>query len=539
MNIYPRLVSSFYPVFLQQFNQKITKLATKIGINTKNNIIFFESVVTCEPKTKHRTLSFLLNYQCQLYEVSYLGIPLSFKLKPVRFFNNLQLIIFELPITPTDALKINVTFKYYCTQNEYVSFNDCLFMLNDQNGLFPHVPTNDQYTVEAILNTPKNWNLITGCKEQKKVAKFNGQTVSISGDSNGLSIIGGTLTRSTDYIRDLEINLLYPEQYFDEVKLITALTKEIVEFYLTSLGAFKSGIINVAIVDGNFEAYFDGSNMVFSCGRLDSVKTFKESPAAIKEKLYRELSKLISKLWWTQVNVEHPDDQWLVNGFCDYTALLCYKEEYGEDAFNNLITQLQWLYLKSPGLEERISIRSAAYGLGNNIDKVYPLNILLVHLLNFNLDDRGFFKLCGEITKWDSLNWERMEVYVDNKKGQWIRDHYVLKHKELNPVLTRIDYEQGMLKVSLSDSSSIWVHPVELGLVYDDRTNIIPWDGNSAISVGRNLKSIIIDPNLYIPGNVGDKIYTVQGEDTTAQSVQLNLLVQTQQLACASLGFCS
>lgn len=435
-------------MFLKQFNQKITKLATKIGINTKNKSVLFESSLTVEPAIREKNISFLLSYDCQLYEVSYLGIPLKYKLKPVRFYNGLQLVVIELPMLPNANTKINITFKYYCTQNDYISFNKGNFLLNNNAGFFPHIPTGDVYECEAVVSMPEGWNLMTGCTEVKKDIKYSGQVVTVIGDNNGLSFIGCPSLRTSDSFGGMSINLLYPRQYLNQARLLNGLTKGLSEYFLTTLGKGSIDKVNIAVVQGPFDPYFDGSNIVFPCEWLDSIKSLGKTPKEREKLIFMDLSALFSKMWWSQVNVKHPDDVWLKDGFSEYFALLAIENKYGNSDFRERVRELQLLYRESRGFLEGLTLRNASYGMGKELDEVYPLNILLIHLLHFVLD-KDFFSFSQEFTSWDDLNWDNVEEYIHkvfDKDISWIRECYILKHNNVNTNLARIDYDGIVLK---------------------------------------------------------------------------------------------
>lgn len=513
MNIYHRLMSHFYPKFTEQFTQSISKLTSKLALNIAVRSINFESTLKFRPISNQKAVHFLLSSNCELYEVTYLGLPIKFKTKTVKFYNNQQLVILDLPIKPSGTVDISVTFKYYCSQSDYLSFKKDNIMLNNKGGLFPHSPNTKNYDCFIHLTIPQGWHIFSGLKEISKNIKFDGQHLVLKGGSTDfISMVMASSLKTSDNVDDLTINVLYPRAYLNQVRTIVKLSKQLLTYYSNQYGRITNNSLNIAIVNGDFEKYFDGSNVVFSSSWLETIKENGKSPKDRERLIFSDLSKLISEFFWTDLVIKNPDESWLKEGISEYTSLLALKRLYGDEFFVEKISELQYRYVNSVGYSQGLSLVNASYGLGKNTDLCSPLNVLLIHCLSFLTEDR-IDELLVYIRGQKSVEWKDFISIIKDKFSidlNWLTENYVTRHKKANASLSRLELEGSYLKGSLVDPQKVWKGPVELTLVAEEGKLNCRWDGLSPIPVTERLVEVVLDPNSYIPGNVSGKLYPLK-----------------------------
>ncbi|SES94037.1 hypothetical protein [Anaerobranca gottschalkii] len=509
MNLYRPFISSFYSRFLGLFTQKITKLSAKIYLTEKTGLVEFETTIKFRPTNNNQTIHFLLSRDCKPFEINYLGLPLKFKTKPLRFLNNIQLLIIELPIKPSISLDLTLTFKYYCSQSQYISFNSESILIDNRGRLFPYTPEDGKYYSEVNLIIPQSLHIISGGKIIRKTLKHNGQHLTIGGDSSNLSFIMTPSLKTTETIGDITITLLYPRQYLNQARTLINLTKLIVQKYLDNYGNPNNLLINIAIIPGDFEIYFDGDNIIIPTSLLERIKEEGKNPKE-REKLYFiNLVHQLSKYWWNNLSLTHPDEIWLLNGVTKYSALLTIKDTYGDECFYQMIAKLQQNYVNSIGYRENISIIKSSYGLGRDWEINYPLNVLLIHTLNF-LSNGKINQILQQIKQEQQLSWTKLITLINKKYDldlKWLTDNFIKKHSKCSLELTKVEWEKSEFKGNFLEKNKGWKGPIEILLVYEDNETLYKWDGLTLIKTKEDIKKIIIDPNLYIPGNTSGVVY--------------------------------
>jgi hypothetical protein len=70
-----------------------------------------------------------------------------------------------------------------------------------------------------------------------------------------------------------------------------------------------------------------------------------------------------------------------------------------------------------------------------------------------------------------------------------------------------VEWEKKEFKGNFLEKNKGWKGPVEILLVYEDQETLYKWDGLTLIRAKEEIKKIIIDPNLYIPGNTSGVVY--------------------------------
>lgn len=519
MHVYRRLISRFYPTFEQQFDQQIQKLTSKICIDFNGSLVNFESSVKINAKKGKKTLNFLISSDCLVYEITYLGLPLIFKEKMVRFFNNLQMLIIELPINPPGKGSINLTFKYYCTQSPYISFAENSFSIDNRGGFFPFALPKSNYPAEVELVIPHSWHLLAGDKISKAL-KHDGQHIKYNTTSNKLSVMSAASLKTNDTFDNISISLLYPRPYLNQARAIINLTKKILLF-LHNIIESLSNDINIAIVDGNFNSYFDGANILLSSSFLQAIKAKGKTPKDRERLLYAELARLIPNYLRGNICTIHPDEKWVLEGIIEYLGLAAVKDCYGQDEYLRLIANYQFLYKESVGYKEKLAISKTSKGLGKNLDLNYPLNILLFHSLDF-LTRGKLLNTISQMNSWNNLSWEVLEEKLSeslNTNIKWFTKNFITRHRPIELGISRFEEENLILKAFLHNPDSLWKAPVELKLIMDDCTTSLLWDGVSPIQTTGKLKEVVLDPNLYIPGNTKPKIYKLENNDNNEEKV--------------------
>ncbi len=461
-------------------------------------------------------MSFLLNSNCDIYEINYLGLPLKYKLREVKFYDNLQLVIIELPILPSGRIKLNITFKYYSTHNSNLIFSNDSVLLNNFYGFFPFIPTYYTYLAEVHIKMPEGWHIISGCVQDDKVVKYSNQMVTLHGTNKDLSFVFCSSLKTTENLDFGEFNLLYPRPYLNQARTITSLSKEVIKFFTDTFGPLNAKYINIAVVYGNFTPYFDGCNIVFPTSWLDSIKEEGKTPKDREKLIYSSLCMYLSCLWWRNVDFSSLDSLWLVDGFQRYTGLLAIKEKFGMEEYTNLIKDLQSNYLKSEGFIQGIPLdKVPSFSHEQLLSKGYPLNVLIIRVLEF-LSKGNFKLLCNDAMRWEGMSWDKLSNYFTENFSEdikWVSDSYVAKHKVANLNIKRLDVMTNSIKGNLVDLNKAWNGKVEIQLCYADNVETFVWDGISPITLKEELVGLLLDPNLYIPGSLEGKPIPLTSSD--------------------------
>lgn len=491
-----------------------------MSIDFINNLINFESSVKIKPQKRKKIVNFLISSDCSVYEITYLGLPLTFKEKMVRFFENLQMLVIELPINPSGKASINLTFKYYCTQSPYISFAENSFNIDNRGGFFPFALPKSNYPAEVGLVIPHGWHLLAGADKISKTLKHDGQHIKYNTTSNKLSVMSAASLKTSDAFDNISISLLYPRPYLNQARAIINLTKKILFFLHSRIGGLGTDI-NIAIVEGNFKSYFDGTNILVPSSFLQEIKDKGKTPKDRERLLFTELAKLIPNCLLKNICTIHPDEKWVLEGIIEYLGLAAVKDSYGQDEYLRLITNYQLLYKESVGYKEKLPISQTSKGLGKNSDLNYPLNVLIFHSLDF-LTQGKLINTLSRMNTWDYLGWEVLEgklIESLNIDIKWLTKIFIIKHKPIELGINRLEEQNLILKASLDNPDSLWKGPVELKLIMDDYITALMWDGVSPIQTTGKLKEVALDPNLYIPGNTKPKVYNLENNDNNEEKV--------------------
>jgi hypothetical protein len=427
----------------------------------------------------------------------------------MRFLDNIQLVVIELPIKPNINLDISITFKYYCSQSKYISFNTESILMDNRGRLFPYTPNKELYHWEINIIIPQSWHIISAGKIIKKTLKHNGQHLTIGGDNGNLSFVIAATLKTTETADENTITLLYPRQYLNQARTLMNLAKTIIGMYQSKYGNPFNTRLNIAILPGDFNIYFDGDNIVIPTSLLEKIKEEGKNPKEREKIYFINLVQQLSNYWWNNISLAHPDEIWLQNGIKDYSALLNIGEFYGQGEFYQSIEKLQRQYINSIGYRENISIVKGACGLGRDWQVIYPLNILLIHTLNF-LVKGNIVQVLQEFKKQGDCSWNKLVNLINKKYNldlKWLTDNFVKRHPKCTWELTKVEWEEREFKGNFLEKNKGWKGPVEILLIYKDHETLYKWDGLSSIPIKEELTKIIIDPFLYLPGNISGIAY--------------------------------
>jgi len=183
-------------------------------------------------------------------------------------------------------------------------------------------------------------------------------------------------------------------------------------------GSQKGNILTLIESDrGKGGDYFRNDLVVLS--GLSDKKYFNEH-----ENFIRYLSHEIAHSWWHMSSANIWED-WMNEGFAEYSALMVVREQFGDEPFKKLIEDKKKVLKGTPPIWEFDRSGMSTTGKPKAVEvNLYSKGPVLLHLLSERLGDNAFIKLCREMIETNISNTDDFLNMIEENHGIEIRNWF-------------------------------------------------------------------------------------------------------------------
>jgi hypothetical protein len=205
-----------------------------------------------------------------------------------------------------------------------------------------------------------------------------------------------------------------PARVPDPTARLSEMTKEVaaaVEFLNTNFGPPALNNLKVAPIPGVFGQGYPGLVYLSTMSYLSE----RDRPAGVRspqaEVFYSDLllSHEVAHQWWGNVVAPAlPQDDWLMEGLANYSALLLLEKKRGPKAAAVVLETYRTRLLEKRG-EEGVIDGAGPIGLGSRLEAsltlqewnsiIYGKGTWILHMLRRRIGDESFLKLLGDVAR--------------------------------------------------------------------------------------------------------------------------------------------
>ena len=215
----------------------------------------------------------------------------------------------------------------------------------------------------------------------------------------------------TIFAKDYELNLYYTDIHDSTAEKINEDLKWILENLAARFG--KSEKKNFTVI----QAMRDIGGSYSHLGVLSLSQLYDSTFVENREKYFMYLSHGAARLWWWQA--PHDWNDWMNEGFAEFSALLLMKEKFGDNIFSQLIKEKEDSLSGTPPLwlfNREHLFNGELYDIADkNLNSKAP--IILYKLYN-RIGKDNFYDLCREMTANDISSTKIFLKLLEQREGK-------------------------------------------------------------------------------------------------------------------------
>ncbi len=336
----------------KRFSYSIAHYDIALILDPRRRKIRGDVSVVLTPLQRTREICFLLDDNCTVDRIDFLGIALPYKIRPAS--PGLNLITATLPIWAETTEKLVVNLIYSWVEPSWSTSLE----LSPHSHWYPFSPTPQRYTCALDV-------VVSDSVRVLGPGDFRGTKPASTKVSHrwvseipfwGIHMVAGEFLKTT---RETEppLEIDYPRRLLNQAKAVADNGEELIGFLTESLGPAPFPVQTVVLTD-ELEPRVRSSFYMTSIsdGTLKQIK--EDNPG--KERYmyqYKLLAESLAHHWLKDnLTVPHAKERWCMEGLAEYFSWLAVEKKFGKSSRGKIMTQARERILANP----RVSLRKGA-----------------------------------------------------------------------------------------------------------------------------------------------------------------------------------
>lgn len=384
--------------------------------HNSNQVNHYKIEIKLDPTTKHihvkstlgltpgvptpDNLTFYLHKQFTIHDVSGHGVErFSFDKEtpsPVNWMPEGRALTIGLDKKSSDYKRLKLFFEYEGVISEWPGWSANVITEDwvELGQYLPWFPYNQEYgpftfEIEAECNPGYSLGSFGSVKKagRKWLFKWMSPTTDI------VLIASNSLKTIQQESGRIRVHVHYSLIHDTTAEKLTGDLMGIIELYEAWFGGYKGGEITLV------ESLRERGGGYARIGLISLAGLSDDKYKAQHEAYIRYLAHEAGHMWWTQAPTDNWED-WMNEGFAEYSALMIIKELFGEEAFNRRIEAKKSILAEKPPIwgfdrndrttpEKSDAVEAILYSKGP----------ILLHLLEQRIGRDDFHSLCKEMVR--------------------------------------------------------------------------------------------------------------------------------------------
>lgn len=225
---------------------------------------------------------------------------------------------------------------------------------------------------------------------------------------------------------------------------------------------------------------------------------------------YKYLAHELGHLWWGRgvrfkAEDEHPNSDWLTEGFAEYSSLLALEKKFGNEAVKDYLESFNKSIVNTPkDIPVTKAIKDKCKDWYNWRDLTYYKSAYVLYMLRYVMGDEKFFSMMSIFFKENlgkDINTSDYFIYLEKFGGNlsWFVDEWFLNtglpQYKLSYSISKESKDRVLIRGEVIQMAKIFKMPLEIGFYSDDNIEII------RIMVEREKTSFSVDLD-FIPEKI-------------------------------------
>lgn len=501
------LAAKKYSNYSKSFRYSIDNYEIGIEIDPRRRSYQANVSITLTAEKNSRQFPFLLSDQCSINTVNYLGLALPYKAKSV--YKGLNEITATLPRSADSGEKLVIVFIY---SGEIPGRRGETLALPPGKHWYPYSPSPQTYSATLKVTTDESIRVVGSgqyISEQPANTKIMTQWATTE-PFRGIHLLAGDFLKTA---RDTQptLDVYYPRRYMNQGKKVADQGEKVVAMLTEKLGPPPVDSCTFVIAENPREnidssLYLTGISTGFF-ERLKEHKSSKDRSIRLFYSIARELSHR-----WLKYNlaVNHPQDQWYLDGLAEYLSWIALEEEFGLAIREKMMNEARTAVLSGP----KASIQREACGISREFPPWLTAKAGWIMRIIHCLTGDRFFPALQDIIEHSRGNAPTaQEFFLSLEKisgtdlsqvyGEWIQSGRQLIAEICDARSFQDEEEQWQLVFSLVNKGSLdWPHPIEIAMDYEDgstHTRCLKIQNEPHLVISKvKITQLCLDPNLRL-----------------------------------------
>jgi len=503
------LAAKRYSGFCKKFTYTIQNYDLELKIDPLRHKYSATVSITMTVKKNTRQFLFLLSEQCQLTAVSYLGIAMPNKVKPV--YPEINLVTAYLPRKADVGEKLVIVFTY--TGHIPAQVGETM-ELAPQMHWYPFSLSPQKYTCTLKVVTPDSIRIIgVGDLTSEQPADTRVLTQwTATVPFRGIHMLAGDFLKTTRETQP-PLDVYYPRKYMNQGKSVADNCEKLLDYYADRLGPAPSPstafILAESAEAGVVSSFFLTS---VSGGCLDALREYKSSKERSVRMFLLTAREMAHRWLKLHLAVSHPSHLWYLDGLAEYLSWLSLEAEFDLDAREQIMNEARTLVLDQP----QSSITQKAYGIRREFPSWLVAKAGWIMRVAHCLAGESFLPAIQEIYTQASQSQyapspEEFFLTLGNLTGKDMLQLYhewAQSNTQLRAVITQgrtfqDDCGQWQLMFNLVNQGKLkWPHPMEIRMDLADGStqlhNLCIQKEPHLIETAAKVNTLTVDPDLRI-----------------------------------------
>jgi len=390
------------------FSQSIKRYDGNINVDINERKVQATFEITFNPSPLIDTIKLFVHQSANISEVSSNSNSIQYKVLNEQFIGEDKAIVINSEENKNKKLAINYTYSLDSIQDESFQFNKSWLELNLYTAWFPLNMDYGLFEYKINVQLPPKYKLI----------------------SSGVVSDNGTFWQVNQKMPSFDIPIIISPQF----KCISVAEEKIKVYYLDLTSENEKTIKNAAnshydFLNGILEK-LNTANLILAINQFNRPISYTRkgfisltigNSFSIQDE--KTLAHEIGHLWWNKASVSNWED-WLNEGFAEYSSILILRNKYGQENFDKNIKYLENIIKDLPSLYQLKKENTI------NQNVITYKGAYLLYELENKIGRKDFSNFLRTVHQKNIKQTSEFLILVKNELGIDIENHVVSKLNE-------------------------------------------------------------------------------------------------------------